>query len=195
MAKKESLVKLSISLFLITVIAAIGLAAIYSITKTPIEKSQSAKKEMAISSVLPKFKGDLQQVSIMPESGKDSVIVYLAYDGDKLFGGAVETYTDKAFSGTFSLMVGFDSIGNILGTEVLKMAETPGLGDKIDKSKSPFATQFVGKNPASFKLKVTKDGGDVEAITAATISSRAFCDAVDRAHSSFLKAKKEANHE
>jgi electron transport complex protein RnfG len=75
---------------------------------------------MAISSVLPKFNGNLKQISIMPESGKDSVIVYLAYEGDQLFGGAVETYTDKAFSGTFSLMIGFDSAGNILGTEVLK---------------------------------------------------------------------------
>ena len=78
--------------------------------------------------------------------------------------------------------------GNILGNEVLEMGETPGLGDKIDKTKSDFSRKFISKNPADFKLKVKKDGGDVDAITAATISSRAFCDAVQRAYNGFRKA-------
>ena len=51
----------------------------------------------------------------------------------------------------------------------------------MDKKKSDFPDQFMGKNPAEYALEVKKDGGDVDAITAATISSRAFCDAVERA--------------
>lgn len=69
------------------------------------------------------------------------------------------------------------------------MNETPGLGDKIDKSKSSFPEQFVGKNPGQSSIQVKNDGGDIDAITAATISSRAFCDAVNRAYTAFLKAK------
>jgi electron transport complex protein RnfG len=60
----------------------------------------------------------------------------------------------------------------------------------MDIAKSDFPAQFMGKNPADFKLKVTKDGGDVDAITAATISSRAFCDAVERAYVTFEANKK-----
>jgi electron transport complex protein RnfG len=55
----------------------------------------------------------------------------------------------------------------------------------MDPKKSDFSLQFKGKNPGTFKLAVTKDGGQVDAITAATISSRAFCDAVDLAYRAF----------
>ncbi len=195
MKKNESLLKLTITLFLISIIAALGLAGVYSITKEPIEKAQSSKKENAIKSVLKDFEGELKAIAVLPETGSDSVKIYLAFQHDTLFGAAVETYTDKAFSGTFDIMVGFDAQGTILGSEVLRMAETPGLGDKIDKNKNLFPLQFNGKSPSTFKLKVTKDGGDVVAITAATISSRAFCDAIDRAYSSFMKAKKDLNYE
>lgn len=196
MAKKEStLLQLILSLTIISVIAGIALAGIHSITKEPIEKAQIVKKNKAISGVLPDFnyeKGEIKEVTLMPETGKDSIKLYMAYTDGKLYGAAAETYTDMAFSGRFTIMVGFDAEGNITGTEVLQMAETPGLGDKIDKNKdNKFAPQFIGKNPETFKLKVKKDGGDVDAITAATITSRAFCDAVERAYKTFIKAKEE----
>ena len=199
MAKKEStLLQLILSLTVIAVVAGIALAGVYSITKEPIEKVQLEKKNQAIAKVLPDFNfesGEIKEISRMPEDGKDQIILNMAYIDGELFGAAVETYTDIAYSGRFTIMVGFDATGNITGTEVLQMAETPGLGDKIDKSKdSKFSPQFVGKNPEIFKLKVKKDGGDVDAITAATISSRAFCDAIERAYKTFIKAKEE-NHE
>jgi len=91
-------------------------------------------------------------------------------------------------------MVGFAPDGTILRVAVLEHKETPGLGDKIDKSRSDFSVQFEGKNPESFKLSVKKDKGDVDAITASTISSRAFCDAVSRAYSAYIKeGRKEFN--
>ena len=93
----------------------------------------------------------------------------------------------KGFSGKIELMVGFLDDGTIENTAVLMHKETPGLGDKMDQKKSDFSLQFIGKNPVDFKLKVKKDGGDVDAITAATISSRAFCDAVQRAYDVFEK--------
>jgi electron transport complex protein RnfG len=84
-------------------------------------------------------------------------------------------------------MVGFTPDGKIYNTSVLEHKETPGLGDKMDIRKSPWPKQFEGVNPSDFNLKVKKDGGDVDAITAATISSRAFCDAIDRAWKAYQK--------
>ena len=104
-------------------------------------------------------------------------------------GYAVESFTSKGFSGTINIMVGFDMDGNIVGTSVISHAETPGLGAKM--TEPAFYSQFVGKNPSSFRpsfrLSVAKDGGDVDAITASTITSRAYCDAVDRAWRVFQK--------
>ncbi len=196
MGKKESsLTQLVLSLTLLTCIAAIALSVVYIVTKDPIANSQLQKKNNAIAQVLPNFKGEIKEQKILVEGDADSVTVYAAYQNDTLYGAAVETYTNKAFSGSFSIMVGLDYQGNILETQVLQANETPGLGDKIDKKKSDFPNQFVGKNPASFQLKVKKDGGEVDAITAATISSRAFCDATQRAFNAFLIIKGNKNEQ
>ena len=185
MSKKEStLTNMIVSLALIAVLAAAALAGVYLLTKDSIDNVQAQKKQSALNAVLPGFDGDIVAVPIVVPGDKDPVTVNVAVKKDNtLFGAAVETYTNKAFGGTFTLMVGFDADGNILGTEVIKAAETPGLGDKINKNKSNFAEQFVSMNPEAHEcdLKVKKDGGEVDAITAATISSRAYCDAVNRA--------------
>ena len=125
---------------------------------------------------------------VKPNDATDSLEFNQAFNGDKLVGTAVATYTDIGFSGRFKIMVGFSPDGKIINTAVLEHKETPGLGTKLDSKKSDFPLQFKGKNPADFKLKVKKDGGDVDAITAATISSRAFCDALQRAYDTFKKA-------
>ena len=181
-----------VSLALIAVLAAAALAGVYLMTKESIDNVQATKKQSALNAVLPGFDGSIIPVPTTVPGDKDPVVVNVAVTKDKtLFGAAVETYTNKAFGGTFTLMVGFDVDGTILGTEVIKAAETPGLGDKINKNKSNFAEQFVSMNPAAseFELKVTKDGGEVDAITAATISSRAYCDAVNRAAMAYQGVK------
>ena len=183
-----------LSLVLIAAVAAAGLAGVFLLTKSSIDNVQAQKKQNALNAVLPGFDGQIVPLPpLTMDNEKDPVMVNVAVTKDnELFGAAVETYTNKAFGGTFTLMVGFDAEGNILGTEVIKAAETPGLGDKINKNKSDFAKQFVSMNPADFdyELKVKKDGGEVDAITAATISSRAYCDAVNRAAKAFYVAKK-----
>jgi electron transport complex protein RnfG len=103
----------------------------------------------------------------------------------------VETFTNQGFSGRFKLMVGFAPDGTIIDIAVLQHSETPGLGNKMEKSKSDFSLQFMGKNPETFKLAVKKDRGDVDAITASTITSRAYCDAVQRAYKAFKESQKE----
>jgi electron transport complex protein RnfG len=190
-AKKESLLRLVVVLTAIALVAGLALTGVYALTKDPIEAAQSAKKEDALKKVLPGFNGETRDITVQDNDGED-ILVHLAVNPDgSLFGAGVETYTKKAFAGRFDLMVGFDNTGTILNTEVIKAGETPGLGDKINKDKSDFALQFSNRNPKDFKLVVKKDGGDVDAITAATISSRAYCDAVQRAYDVFMKVKED----
>lgn len=190
-AKKESLLRLVVVLTAIALVAGLALTGVYALTKEPIETAQAAKKQEALNKVLPGFKGEIKDITTKDADGED-ILVHLAVNPDgSLFGAGVETYTKKAFAGRFDLMVGFDTTGTILNTEVIKAGETPGLGDKINKDKSDFALQFSNRNPKDFKLVVKKDGGDVDAITAATISSRAYCDAVQRAYDVFMKVKED----
>lgn len=188
--KESSLIILVVVLTSIALVAGLALTGVYALTKGPIELSQKQKKEKALSDVLPGFDGTIVDTVVSFEG--DDILVHKAVDKNgKLFGAGVETFTMKAFSGRFDLMVGFDNEGVILNTEVIKASETPGLGDKINKNKSDFAKQFNNNDPAEYKLQVTKDGGDVDAITAATISSRAYCDAVQRAYNVFMKVKED----
>ncbi len=188
--KEPSLIILVVVLTSIALVAGLALTGVYALTKGPIELSQKQKKEKALSDVLPGFDGTIVDTVVNFEG--DDILVHKAVDKNgKLFGAGVETFTMKAFSGRFDLMVGFDNEGVILNTEVIKASETPGLGDKINKNKSDFAKQFNNNDPAEYKLQVTKDGGDVDAITAATISSRAYCDAVQRAYNVFMKVKED----
>ena len=191
MAKKDSIWRLVIVLTCISLLAALALTGVYALTKGPIEQGQRAKKEKALQAVLPDYEGTVRDTVIV-DADNEEIPVHLAIGKDgELCGAGIETYTKKAFAGRFDLMVGFDADGSIVNTEVLKAGETPGLGDKINKDKSDFALQFNHQNPAEFQLVVKKDGGDVDAITAATISSRAYCDAVQRAYDIFMKVKED----
>ncbi len=191
MAKtKSSLINMLLTLVLVTAISGLVLGFVYEATKGPIEKSKLAKKNRAIENVVPVF--DNQPVAEkfgVPMDG-DTIVFYPAKKGGEIVGYAIETYTKKAFSGTFKLMVGLLPDGTINNIAVLEHKETPGLGDKMEKKKSEWSVQFNGKHPDSFKLMVKKDGGDVDAITASTISSRAYCDAVIRAYNAFKKGGK-----
>lgn len=186
MAKTEStFINMTATLVVITLVAAALLGSVFALTKEPIRLAELAKKNEAISVVVPGFDNEpSQEVQRLFVDG-DSVYLYTARQGEELLGTAVETFTNKGFSGNFKLMVGFDPDGTIIDIAVIKHAETPGLGDKMEIGKSDFHVQFMGKDPTSFKVAVTKDRGDVDAITASTITSRAYCDAVERAYAAF----------
>ncbi len=192
MAKKESSFKnMALALFVITAAAGLALSVVYSVTKEPILFSQKAKIDNAIKMVIPEFETKTD-TTLMPNVGKDSIRVYRLNKGNENIGYAVETYTDKGFSGRFSLMVGIATDGSITNIEVLEHKETPGLGTKM--ALPAFKNQFKGIKPGEIQgelLKVRKDGGTVDAITAATISSRGFCDAVNRAYSTYKKVAKQ----
>jgi len=192
MAKLESSFKnMVLALFVVSLISATTLGYVYEFTKGPIAVAKLKKKIAAIKKVVPDFTNDpnAEMFKVPSDVEGDSLEFYPAKKGEQLVGVAVKTFSDKGFSKRIYLMVGFEPDGTIHNISVLDHAETPGLGDKMDKSKSNWSEQFNGKNPANFKLKVKKDGGDVDAITAATISSRAYTEAVDRAYKAFMKNK------
>ena len=155
MAKLESTFKnMVLSLVIISMVAAGALAGVYMLTLGNIEAQKKAKQEAAKLAVL---------------AGHED-------------GFAVETAVD-GFGGTFRVMVGFDQEGNILGYEILEHQETPGLGSHMEhwfKNADKPGQNIIGRKAGA--LQVSKDGGDVDAITAATISSRAFLKAVNQAY-------------
>lgn len=191
MAKKEStFISMVLTLFMVTFIASAALGYLYEVTKGPIAESKLAKQNNAIMQVVPEFDNEPGKEVYSMDVDGGTLEFFPAKKNGELVGTAVSTFTNNGFSGNFKIMVGFLSDGTIHNISVLEHKETPGLGDKMQKSKSNWSVQFNGENPADFKLKVTKDGGDVDAITASTISSRAFCDAVDRAYKAYMEGGK-----
>ena len=193
MAKREStFINMVVTLFLVTGIAAAGLGFVYDLTKGPIEVARLKAQNEAIKQVLPEFDTLGNSFKTLAEEGGDSLEFFPAYKNGELVGTAVKTYTNKGFSGFISIMAGIDNEGNFSGYSVLEHQETPGLGSKMDvwfnNSEKP-NQNIIGKSPATTRFSVTKDGGDIDAITASTITSRAFLDALTRAYSTYEKNK------
>jgi Na+-translocating ferredoxin:NAD+ oxidoreductase subunit G len=189
MAKKleSTLTNMILSLVMISMVMSAALAFVYLKTKGPIEAAQRQKETDAVKQVLPEFDSDLEAGKLE----KDGVVIYQVSKHNKLVGYAIKTYTDKGFGGHVEIMAGFLPDGSINKVTVLQHKETPGLGNKMTDPK--FGDQFLHKNPANFVLKVKKDGGQVDAITAATVSSRAYCDALQRAFNTLETIKDTIN--
>ena len=188
MAKLESSFKnMLISLFGVTLIASASLGLVNDVTKAPIAKAEMEKQTNAISAVLPEYDHLGPSKMVLPQDEKDSIEIFPALNADgTVVANAVKSYTNKGFSGYVEVMVGLDANGIISGYQVLKHSETPGLGSKMGSwfNNADKPGQYViGRSLKNEKLTVSKDGGSVDAITAATISSRAFLDAVNRAYS------------
>lgn len=186
MAKLESNLKtMVLSLLGVCAIASGLLGYMNKITEGPIAESKAKAKLEAIQKVVPEFNNNPSEEMYTVPSDLGDLECFPAKKDGQLVGTAISTKTNKAFSGSFSVMVGIKPDGTLIGTSVLEHKETPGLGTKMTEPR--FKDQFVGKNPVTFKIKVKKDGGEIDAITAATISSRAFCDAIMRAFDAYRK--------
>ena len=190
--KKEStLINMLVALLVIAAVSGGVLGLVYGVTKdtiAAIAEVDQKKNEAAIKAVLPlenvTYKADTMQFTY--EGVNTTFPCNLAFDANGNFQGAAVKTSEGGFGGKIDMMVGFLADGTIKGTDVLSHSETPGLGANMT---GKFKDQFVDKNPNDFKLIVKKDGGDVDAITAATITSRAFSKAVDKAYQAFMANK------
>jgi electron transport complex protein RnfG len=194
MAKREStFTNMVVTLLLVTAISATALGYVYDLTKDAIEAAKLKAQAEAIAKVLPSYETLGEAYKVAAEDGADSLEFFPAYNGNDLVGVAIKTYTKKGFSGLVTIMAGIDKSGNFSGYEVLEHAETPGLGSKMTtwfKNAEKPNQNVIGKNPQNTKFTVSKDGGDIDAITASTISSRAFLDAMNRAYTAYENNKK-----
>ena len=189
----STLPNMILSLGIICLIIASILALVNVATKDTIAQAETKAKVEAIKEIVPAFDNNpYEERDTVALEGEGSLAVYPATQGGQPVGYAIETYTDAGFAGHIDIMVGFDMESQIVGFKVLKHEETPGLGAKIQEwftSPAPNAdlirdVRGLNMSQAS-PLKVSKDGGKVDAITAATISSRAFIDALERAYRAY----------
>lgn len=188
MAKLESTMKnMVLSLSMIALVASGLLGGVYALTKGPIDQATKNDKEKAIKAVLPDKSavvGNPEEVTL-PDYAEPFVIYPATVNGE-LVGAAIETYDNNGYGGKLKVMVGLKLDGTVSDYSILETAETPGLGAKAEdwfRAKG----DIRGKNPATSKFTPTKDGGDIDAITASTITSRAFLTSVQKAYEAFLK--------
>ena len=179
MAKKaqSTLPNMIVSLTAIALVAAAALAALNGVTKDPVAKAQQAKVERAISAVLPPFER-------IADTTVDGLVCHVGLGADgQVVGTAVEAGSDAGFGGHLQLMVGFGADGRVYGYQVIETHETPGLGAKADTwFQKGGKGDIVGSNPLEGAgLKVKKDGGEVDAISGSTITSRAVLGIVNEA--------------
>jgi electron transport complex protein RnfG len=187
--------------------AGFALGSMFAITKEPVDAAKATQLQNSIREVLPSF-AHLNEPEVVDGTG--TFIVHRAFDNNHNFvGAAVESYSNKGFNGMIRVMVGFDNEGNIVNYAVLEQKETPGLGTKMVDWFKPVAkpeksilekifgyevkpverkSSIIGKNPLHNKLSVVKDGGEIDAITSATISSRAFLETVQSAYEIYKKS-------
>ena len=164
---------MTLCLFVICLVCSALLAGVYALTADPIAAAAAAKNEAAIMEVLPDSAVKIEEVRTVEMDGQ-TYEYNLAYDEQGNTVGCAINVAPVGFGGPIAIKVGFDINGNIWNTKVLSQAETPGLGAKCVEPS--FSEQFKDFNPAEKKLAVKKDGGDVDAITASTITSRAYTD-------------------
>ena len=173
-------------LTLISVIAAGALAYVNKMTAGPIEENKARTLAEGINTVLGVSDAQVQETKEVEDANGNPVIIYAT---DK--GVAVQAIDPNGFGGKLSVLVGFADEGSIKGYTVLEHAETPGLGAKAgDWFQQGNKGCVVGANPSQANLTVKKDGGDIDAISGSTITSRAFLRVVDKAYKSFQNINK-----
>lgn len=182
MAAKSTFGNMVLVLSGICLVCSALLGTVYAVTKAPIEASEVQKVNAAIAAVTPAFDNVPSEAVRDAEGGQ----IYTATQAGEPVGYAIKVSVG-AFGGPLQLMVGFLPDGTVYNTSVISHAETPGLGAKlVDENIAP-RMQVKNKHPEKNKLSVRNDGGEIDAITASTITSRAFLKAVNAAYEVFRK--------
>ena len=186
---KSSLFNMVMVLVGFAIVIAVLLAWVNHITEAPIKAKAEKTLQDGIQEVMQTqdMKVTKNDTVRQMADGKETVFVVheVANQAGKGIGAAVES-TVMGFGGDLKVLVGFDDLGKILGYTILQTSETPGLGMKADKwFQKDGKGNVIGKSPATGDLAVSKDGGDVDAITASTITSRAFLKAINQAYAAY----------
>jgi len=171
---ESSLANMLTVLTVIAVVAGSVLAYVNSVTAPQIEKINADNLAAGIKAVM-----GSDQIQVAEPQDVDGFTAYAITDASAQSLGTAIVTTENGFGGPLKVLVGFDTEGTILGYTVLEHAETPGLGAKAGEW---FQDKIIGKNPGQCNFTVSKDGGEIDAITASTITSRAFLLAIQNAY-------------
>lgn len=185
--KKDSLAGMVLSLGFITVIAGALLGIVNYYTADAIENAAQQAKVEALALILPEFDNDpIAEAKDIAVEG-DTLLLYTATRAGIPVGCAVECIAHDGFSGDISLMFGFTVDGTVYGYKVLNHSETPGLGAKMDEWFRDMTGRrsVIGIAPGKSDVRVSKDGGGIDGITAATITSRAFLGALNHGYKAY----------
>lgn len=170
--------KLVLVLTVICLVCSSVLAYVFGVTKTPIARALEQKTVRAAASVMPVGCATPKKCSL------DGMSYFLAEKDGKPAAIAVDGVSSNGYGGEIVLMVGLGMDGKLVDFEVIKAAETPGLGMKL--SDDEFRGPLRGRS-LSGEWKVKKDGGEIDAITAATITSRAVMECITDATQKYRK--------
>lgn len=207
---KSSYKNMLLSLLFICLLAAGLLAQVNNMTKEPIAETKALRLEEAIGSVVPEFDNNpVDEAYKVATDNGDSLLVYPAKMGDDIVGFAVNSFSNNGFSGNIQVMVGFDTENTIVNYVVLSHAETPGLGSQMgdwfrpqkheaslierlfgfEMKQEEASSSIIGKSPLTTRFEVSNDGGDIDGISASTVTSRAFLEAVRRAYAAYTESE------
>ena len=164
----NEMVRLTVTLLVICVVCSLCLGLVNAVTAGPIAEAERAKTEAAMAEVLP-----ADSYEEIPYLTDGTIVTKVYQAGDQ---GYVVQVSPSGFGGVIDMMVGVDLNGTCTGVSIIGMSETAGLG--ANASKEEFRAQFVGQTGS---VAVTKDGGTIDALTGATITSRAVSDGVTAA--------------
>lgn len=194
MKKLEStLSNMVIVLTCVTLVAAALLGVMHEVTAEPIAAIEKQKLDNGIKKVILGSADAPDQINVTEETLQTDDGDFTVYRTTDAQGAAIGTAVKTAvqgFSPNLTVLVGFDPEGNILGYDILKHEETPGLGANVGHWFQKGAKgDIIGMNPSRDNITVSKDGGDVDAITASTITSRAFLGAVNKEYNAIFQQK------
>jgi len=171
----------------ICLFAGVLLAAVHKVTEEPIRRARQEEKSEALKQVLPPCDNNpMEDTVIVTENGIEWTF-YVARSGSLFDGAAVIVTTPEGYGGDITVMVGINADDEVQAIAILDQKETPGLGANIKTD--VFRARFEGRHIQKTNWAVTKDGGDIDGLTAATISSRAVVDAVKVGVDAYLKHK------
>ena len=174
-------------LILIAILSGVALSGVYLGTRDKIAEAKLEELESALGTVMPFMKETYREVGFDHEG--TSYPIYEVTENGEFLGAAIEMVSPEGYSGDITFLLGVNGDEAVTGIYILDHKETPGLGTKAEDE--AWWGQFLDKTLESYTFKVKKDGGDVDAITAATITSRAISDYVGKGLAVFRQFKAE----
>lgn len=174
---KSSLFNMITAMLAVSICSATAIGYVYQLTEKPIAVSKKQKTLNAIKEMVGNFDNNPFEEKTLLSDGQTEL--YPARQNGIITAVAIKTHSKNGFGGKIELIVGISIDGTLNGYKIIEQNETPGLGSKITENK--FKNQFYGLDAHNSNLGLSKDGGEIDAITGATISSRAVVEAVKKA--------------